>query len=92
MLLTTGKFLKPRKAELGLAGRGRVLLPAGPHLLQAQQMDGQQTRHSLAAPLQVGAHVELKGGDVTRRFLGGRHSRRLLPRQQLRGVSITEVT
>lgn len=69
-----------------------VLLPAAPHLLQAQQMDGQQTRHSLAAPLQVGAHVQLKGRDVTRHFLGGCASSRLLPWQQLRGVPVTKVT
>lgn len=69
-----------------------MLLPAGPHLLQAQQVDRQQTRHSLAAALQVGAHVQLKGRDVTRRLLGGWDGSRLLPWQQLRGVAIAKVT
>lgn len=68
-----------------------LVLPAGPHVLQAQQVDRQQTRHSLAAALQVGAHVQLKGRDVPRHFLGGWDGSRLLPWQQLGGVSITKV-
>lgn len=70
----------------------RCVPPAGPHVLQAQQVDGEQPRHSLAAALQVGARVQLEGGDVTRNFLGGRDNSRLLPWQQLRGVSIAQVT
>ncbi len=69
-----------------------VFLPAALHLLQAQQVDCQQARHPLAASLRIRAHVQSERTDVTWGFLGSREGRGLLPWQQLRGVSITEIT
>lgn len=41
-------------------------VPAALHVLQAQQVDGQQSGHSLATSRWVGAHVQLKRADVAR--------------------------
>ncbi len=73
-------------------GVGAVLVPAALHLLQAQQMNSQQTRHPLAASLWIRAHVQSEGTHITCSFLGNCSGRCLLPWQQLRGVSVTKIT